>query len=382
VYDLTAFTATDAVIYKGPVLDFSKRFSPMESGMQYKSWTSTIAVLFLLSAPAIAQESGKVDRLFRSNDILEITITGPIETLMDERPIDEDLPGMLSYIDDTGATVELEVGLRTRGNYRRQERICPFAPIRLNFKKGDTKESLFHKQDKIKLVTHCRNSSKRYQQVVLKEYLSYRFLNTLTDFSYRVRLLQITYVDPDNPRDQQTRYGFLIEHRDRLAKRIDLPHVVVKKTNVASLHGEYTNLISLFHYFIANTDFSPIAGASDDDCCHNTTLFGKEGELLYPIPYDFDMAGMTDAPYATPNVKLNLRNVRERRYRGRCENNQHLPTSVRVFNDNRQTLRSLVENMDELSGSPRTSMYFFIDRFYKIFNDPNGVRKKLENNCI
>jgi hypothetical protein len=350
--------------------------------MRYKDWTGSIAILFLLSGTAMGQESGRPDRLFRSDDLLEITITAPIETLMDERPIDEDLAGSLSYIDESGATVELDIGLRTRGRYRRQERICPFAPIRLDVGKEGRKESLFHKQDNLKLVTHCRNSSNRYQQVVLKEYLAYRFLNTLTNYSYRARLLQITYKDTDNPGEEQTRFGFLIEHKDRVAKRIDLPHVAVTRTDVSSLHGEYTNLASVFQYFIANTDFSSTAGALGEVCCHNSRLFGNEGEGLYAIPYDFDMAGMTEAPYATPNVKFKLRSVRERLYRGRCENNQYLPGSVKAFNDNRETLRSLVEDMDELGDSSKTSMYFFIDRFYKLINNPKSVRKKLADACI
>lgn len=337
--------------------------------------------MFLIFSGLSAQAAAGHDPLFSSHELIEVTISGPLRTLMDERPTEEDLPGKLSYLDH-GERVEIDIGLRTRGRYRRQERICPFAPVRLNIKKSSAKGTLFAKQDKLKLVAHCRNSSERYQQVTLKEYLAYRFLNELTDLSFRVRMLRITYHDTEDPDDELVRYGFLIEHRDRMSKRIDLPHVEVKGTGVSALDAEYTNLISVFQYFIANTDFSPIAGAPDDFCCHNSVLFGNEGESWISVPYDFDMAGMTDAPYATPNAKFKIRNVRQRLYRGRCQNNEQLPATIRKFQEEKADFYALVRDMDELSGSSEKSMIAMIDRFYKLIDDPRAVDKYLARKCI
>lgn len=350
--------------------------------MHLKTWTSFLMAGFLLIGTAGAREPGEADPLFSSNDVLEVTITAPFKTLMRDRPTEEDLPGRLSYVDESGAAVELNVGLRTRGNYRRQMRVCPFAPIRLNFKKSEMKDTLFEKQDKLKLVGHCRNSSNRYEQVTLKEYLAYRFLNEMTELSFRVRLLHITYVDSGRNNAEEIRYGFLIEHKDRLAKRVGIATVEVPRTSVGALVGDYTNLMSVFQYFIANTDFSPITGAPDDNCCHNTKLFGNEGQLDYAIPYDFDMAGMTDAPYATPNPALNIRNVRQRLYRGRCANNHHLPTSVQIFQDTKDAHYALVKNLPDLGRSSKTSMYALMDRFYNIIDNPRAVEKKMADKCL
>lgn len=301
---------------------------------------------------------------------------------MHERSDETDLPGTISYVDDTGATVQVDVGLRTRGNYRRQMRVCPFTPIRLNFDKSATKGTLFRKQDKMKLVTHCRNRSNRYEQLVLKEYLVYRIMNALSDYSFRVRLLRITYVDSDTPGKQQVSYGFLIEHRDRLAKRLDLAHIGVKSTTVTALLSEYTNLVSMFQYFVANTDFSHVAGEPNDDCCHNSELFARRGEAYYAVPYDFDMAGMTDAPYATPNPKLRIRTVRQRLYRGHCDNNAHLPASLQVFQDNKDVFFILVQNLPDLSGSSKASMFSLMQSFYKLIENPKAVEKKLVRKCV
>lgn len=350
--------------------------------MHHKIWTCLLTAGFLFAGNSHAQGAGKADPLFSSHDVLKVTITAPLKTLMKKRPEDVDLPGQLAYVDDAGATVVLDIGLRTRGNYRRQMRICPFAPIRLNFKKSKTKDTVFHKQDKLKLVGHCRDNSARYEQVTLKEYLQYRFLNEMTDLSFKVRLLHITYIDSDKSRKDQTRYGFLIEHKDRLAKRINLDSIDVKNTSVAALVGDYTNLTSVFQYFAANTDFSPIAGAPGEFCCHNTELFGTTGQLYYAIPYDFDMGGLTDAPYATPNAAFKIRTVRQRLYRGRCANNQHLPASVQMFKDKKDTFYAFVENMPDLSGSSKKSMTSLMGSFYKLIDNPKSVEKKIAKKCI
>ncbi len=350
--------------------------------MRHKFWTNFLAAGFLLVGHANAQEYGEADPLFRSNDVLNVTITAPFKTLMKERPTVEDLPGQLTYVDAAGVTVEMNVGLRTRGNFRRQMQVCPFAPIRLNFKKSETKNTVFHKQDKLKLVGHCHDNSNRFEQVTLKEYLVYRFLNEMTDLSFRVRLLRITYVDSDRNDDEEIRYGFLIEHKDRLAKRVGLPNIEIPRTRVAALVGDYTNLTSLFQFFIANTDFSSISGEPDDSCCHNGKLFGYQAQLYYSIPYDFDMAGMTDAPYATPSPAFNIRNVRQRLYRGRCANNQHVPASVQMFMDNKDALYALVEDMQVLNGLSKRRMYWLMNSFYRLIENPKAVKKKIVRKCI
>ena len=340
------------------------------------------------NAPVIDPDRKEADPLFRHHDVIDVTIAVPVERLEDERPLEEEYPGTISYKNQAGEDVSVDVQIRTRGRYRRQERICPFPPTRLNFKNKQTKDTIFEKQDKLKLVGHCRSGG-RYEQLVLKEYLAYRFLNELTDNSFRVRLLRITWVDTDDPKqvanpaeEGMVRYGFVIENRKRLAKRIGRPSLEISRTSVSNLEPEYTNLTSVFQYFIANTDFSPILGAADDTCCHNTKLYGNEGELLWSIPYDFDMAGMTDAPYATPNEKFRIRSVRQRVYRGRCVNNEYLEQSLALFREKKAAFYALVENQQDLSGSSRKSMLSLMNRFYDLIDDERAVKKRMADACV
>ncbi|MCP4301858.1 MAG: hypothetical protein GY783_14830, partial [Gammaproteobacteria bacterium] len=200
-------------------------------------YRSTLAGVFwfLVIAVSHAQTSGEPDPLFQGAEILDVRIVAPISTILSDRSDEEDIDGKLQYTDESGELTEADIGIRTRGIFRLQRNVCAFPPLRLNFKSSQTKGSLFHKQDKVKLVTHCRDKSNRYEQTVLSEYLAYRILNELTDVSFRARLLRITYVDTDGRDPDRVRYGFIIEHKDRLAKRVGLSVIEIERTKVSAL---------------------------------------------------------------------------------------------------------------------------------------------------
>jgi len=341
-----------------------------------------VAALLFAVPVAMALEPGEPDPLFQDDKILEISISAPMQTLLGERPNDRYLRGTLSYEEVDGSIVDFDVGIRTRGNFRRQSSICPFPPLRINFKKSETKDTLFDKQDKLKLVAHCRDNSERYEQNIIKEYLAYRILNTVTEISYRVRLARITYRDSEQKYDDRLRYAFFIEHKKRVSDRLGLPVFSTDRIRTSDLEGRYSDLSSLFQYMIGNTDFSPIAGPEGEECCHNSTLFGHEGGSIYSIPYDFDMAGLVDAPYAEPNPRFRIRSVTQRLYRGRCEYINNLQTSLQLFQDNRGAIYGLIESQEQLEESTRKRVRKFVDRFYKVIDAPKKVHREIETQCI
>ena len=339
-----------------------------------------LTALFLASVPALSNETRDPVPLFASNDLLEVTITAPFSSIMEIRSNEEDTAGTLSYNDPEAGEVILDIGIRTRGRYRRQENVCPFAPLRLNFKK--TKGTLFAKSSKLKLVTHCRTGAGRFTQALLKEYIAYRILNTVTDRSFRVRLLRATYVESDSGKVVDTNYAFLIEHRNQLAKRIGLEVDKSKAAEVSALDGEHLNLGSLFQYLIGNTDFSPIRAMEGESCCHNYVLMGNEDGTLLSVPYDFDMSGIVSASYATPNPRFKLRTVRDRLYRGRCANNEHLDQSIQAFQDNRQAIFDLVKTTPGMSKSSVTKVTKYVASFYKVIDSEWQVDRQLRDDCI
>jgi hypothetical protein len=338
--------------------------------------------LLVLGVPAEADVPGNSAPLFAADDILDVTIQAPFARIMRERLKEEDTPAVLTYETADEGAVSLEIGIRTRGNYRNQWRVCPFAPLRLNFKKATVKDTVFAGTDKIKLVTHCRSGPKSFQQTLLREYLAYRLLNIMTDNSYRVRLLRVQYVDTDDGDTNADNFAFLIEHRDQLANRVGLAASDVDSVLAADLEPVNTNLGSVFQYLIGNTDFSPVAGAKNEPCCHNYTILGSEAGTILAVPYDFDMSGWVNATYATPNPKLRLRNVRQRLYRGRCENNAQLVTSLRAFRDKQPEIVKLIAELAPLANSTRKQLTRYMNDFYEIIEDPKAVESRLVAACI
>ncbi len=336
---------------------------------------------FLLFSAAEAQEIGAPDPLFQSDEILDVRIVAPISTLVSKRPIDEELPGTFQYTNSAGEAVEFDIKLRTRGKFRRDKDNCRFPPLRLNFGKSQTKGTLFHKQNKVKLVTHCQNSSK-YAQVLLREYIAYRLLNVMTDASFKVRLLRITYVENERQRNDDIRYGFIIEHKDRLAKRIDKPVLEILSIRPRSLNPEYANTISLYHYLIGNTDFSSVKGPKGEACCHNHVLFANEGEAVWSIPYDFDQAGLVDAPHAAPSQNFRIRTVKQRLYRGRCIHNDYVSATIANYQSKREELLQVIDELQVADNRTTKSMTSYVEKFFKTLESEKRINSSLIKKCI
>jgi hypothetical protein len=346
-----------------------------------KNSLSLLLLLLSLMTSAAAQTGQQPDPLFLSDTTLRVRIVTALDTITEERPNDNYLPGTLSYTTDDGANVEFEIGIRTRGNFRRRENICSFPPLRLNFKKKQVEGTLFEGQDKIKLVTHCNPSSYIYEQAVVTEYLAYRILNLLTDFSFRARLLKVEYAQSPEDEGFET-FGILIEHGKRLARRVSVPELDVGKTDFANLDWKHQNLMSVYQFFLGNTDFSPVSGAGDDDCCHNYALFGTPDELPYfAVPFDFDMSGFVNPPYAAPNPALKIDSVRDRLYRGRCSTNDFLPHSFNLFIERREEIERLVSDQEELGARTREDLMSFINSFYRTITRERRIERQIVRAC-
>jgi hypothetical protein len=193
--------------------------------------------------------------------------------------------------------------------------------------------------------------------------------------------LRIKYIYTDS-KDETESFGMLIEHKARIGKRIDAKPLAIEKTTVAEIRPKDLNLASIFQYFLGNTDFSPVATAPDEDCCHNQALMASEGKLHYTIPFDFDQAGLVGAPYAAPNPRFRLKSVRQRLYRGRCVNNDYLPTTLQLFRAHRNDLETLVREQQELSSATRRKMLSFMDDFYDTIDSPKRTERNIVRRCI
>ena len=343
-------------------------------------------MLFLsFGTTASAQYADGLDTdqpIFAAHDILMARIEAPLSTLIKERPEDKYLDGMFYYIDRDGQESALDLKIRTRGNYRLQKRTCNFPPIRLNFRKGQVKETAFAAQDKLKLVSHCQSRKRGFEQLVLREYLAYRLYQALTDRSFGARLMRITYVDTEDDGGSLERYGFIIEDDDNMGDRLGLSRATVHSIEPEELDASQANLVAVYLYMIGNTDYSMVLGPAGDECCHNVILYSAGNAPYTPIPYDFDFAGIVDAPYASPNPRFNLRSVKSRLYRGRCINNELLDQTFDLFLEHEAEIRGLINGLEWLDERNRNEVIRYINGFFKEIQDPKSIQQKFINRCL
>ena len=347
--------------------------------------TCCIAMLFLsisLNSNAQSDTSGPINRpLFDDDSTLAVTIEGPLNTIMRNRDETEEFPATFKYSNADGTETTLDIKLRVRGKFRAKKETCNFAPLRVNFKKGQVKGTLFAGQNTIKLVTDCQSSKKSYQQLLLKEYLAYKLLNVLSDRSFSARLLQVTYIDTDRKNRSRESYAFFIEEKNHIADRLGFEQIKIPGTKYSALDPIQSNLVNVYEYFIANTDFSLIAGPKDSNCCHNIVLYQKGSSPFISIPYDFDHAGLIDAPYAAPNPRFKIKTVRQRLYRGRCSNNSHLDSTFQHFLAKRDDIDQLVTGLDGFDERSVKGTMKLIDVFYKDISTPKLIQKKFIKKC-
>ena len=349
----------------------------MQNTLLHRCLTTVAAVMFLLSGAAAADNQ----LLFDSDATLQVRIDAPISSVRRDRSEEKYFEGKFHYVDDAGVQQTLELKLRPRGRFRKQPEVCDFPPLRLNFRKKQVKDTLFDGQDKLKLVTHCKSSSEKYQQNLLQEYLAYRILNTATDRSFRVRLLEVTYADAERGGAEMTKYAFLIEDEDLLAERLEMQLSKVRKLSYDQLDDDQTVVFTVFQYLIGNTDFSAILGPEDDHCCHNAILLTNGIGQFIPVPYDFDFSGIVDAPYALPGIQFKSKTVTKRIYRGLCAHNELLPGTIGRFQEREQTYRQLVSELDGMSNGTRKGTQRYIDDFYKDVSSPERIQENLIKVC-
>jgi hypothetical protein len=334
-----------------------------------------VAASLLAAAPGRA---GAPTPLFADDDKIAIAIAAPWSKIARAAPTDKPFEGLLTIGDETHPVL-----IGTRGKSRREKHVCEFPPLRVEFSEPPPASSLFHKQKKLKLTSYCRRSS-AHQQYVLREYAAYRLYNAVTDQSFRVRLADVSYVDAKSGDSGLTRAGFFIEDLDDLAKRVDLKEVERGRTPNAMFDQQAAARAAVFQYMIGNLDWDMGAGPAGENCCHNSKILGTAPTAesgLIPAPYDFDMSGLVDAPYALPPAQFRIRSVTSRVFRGFCAHNAETIAAAADALSRRPTFDGVIAAIPGLTEKSRKKAGAFLDGFYKSVATEADVRKNLLSDC-
>ena len=344
-----------------------------------------VAFALLLSAGLAGPAAGADDRagakLFDSGKPLDVVLQLPWQAIVtDEFFYQGGYPSELEYSDEAGKQISFAMETERRGKSRQV--ICRYPPIKLRFNKSVVNGTLFEGQKSLKLVTHC-NKGARFEQYQVLEALAYRMYNIVTDVSFRIRPLSVTYVDSDSGKKDGPRFAFLVEDDGALARRNGLKKLKVPALSAEQMEPEEASKLALFQYMIGNTAWSLSPSASGGNCCDNLELLKRDSGQgqVYAVPNDFDSSGLVNAPYATPAAGIQAGNVRERVFLGSCAHKATLEQARLLFLEKQAAIRAMVENEPFLNDESRSSTLAFLDPFFEILADPAQFEARVSSHC-
>ncbi len=312
-------------------------------------------------------------RLFDSDELLKIILRFDITTYKRKKPVDEYLDAALTYYISDTDSITKNIKLRARGNFRRT--FCDFPPLRLNFSVSDSTGGEFGGIDKLKLVPHCKTGLEVY---VLKEYLAYKLYNVLTENSFRVRLLEIDYINTHKKSKPIKEYGFAIEPHELFEKRTNSTEVKADHLTQKNIIPDVMDRVAIFNYMIGNTDWSVPNQ-------HNVQVFtppdSKQASLGILIPYDFDYSGLVDAPYAVPYEALPIESVRDRLYVGICRDEGVYINAIKEFAGKKEDFYKVIHEFPYLTGKSKQQMINYLNSFYSQFDRRNSVIYDILKSC-
>ena len=310
--------------------------------------------------------------LFENDKPLEITLSGNIKELMNDRAVESQYhPVTVVYKAESGSEISINAEAKTRGHFRKMRENCDYPPILIHFTKSDTlKASVFENQDKLKLVMPCKGDD-----YVVREWLVYKLYNLITPKSFRARLVKVTLKNSKANKADSPFYGILLEDEDQAAQRNGLVSIT-KKLRPEQTEQKAFLMTAVFEYLIANTDWSV-------QYQQNIKLFAVDSTLVpVAVAYDFDHAGLVDAPYALPAEELNMSSTRERRYRGYCMPDMKVfDTVIAFYNQVKNDMYAVYTNCTLIDEKYKKNTLKFLDEFYATINNPAKLKKEFQYPC-
>ncbi len=317
--------------------------------------------------------TGNKSGLFDTDEVLHFKFTGRLNELFTDRKNNMAYhPILLQYMGKDSTMMPIHIKAKARGNFRRLKENCKWPPIMLNFPKNEKlKNTIFINQTKLKLVVPCQGD-----EYVIREYLVYKLYNLLTEKSFRARLAEVEFEDSAGQRKPETHYCILLEDENAVAKRNKGVLINKKMVQMESTHRMEFTKMAVFQYMISNTDWSV-------PYLQNIKLLSTDSsQSVYTIPYDFDHAGIVNAPYSGAAPELEISSILERIYRGYCNKlAMDFLETFEIFNKKKDDIYKVYTGCTLLNSKYVKFVTRFLDDFYKTINDNKSIKEVFEKPC-
>ena len=294
---------------------------------------------------------------------MEITLN--FDSILASRRLDVEHPAQIKLSGANQADLFLKLKVRPRGKYRRIR--CDWPPLRLNFSDTQLKGlNVYHKYDKIKLVTHCKDSALD-AQTLLKEYWTYKLYNEVTDSSFRVHLLEVTYIDAVDANRTMKSFAFVIENNQEMAHRINGELVEGLGTKITALANEPFQNMILFNYMIGNRDWKLTTQKNLKLVRH------QNSELFTIVPYDFDCSNIVAPDYVNIEEANHKLNEHHSHFSGTFRDMESLEYQIQKFKTLGKEGFVCFKQCQLLNKSEKMNMYALVKSFLKAVKNKNKV---------
>lgn len=314
-----------------------------------------------------AQDDSNLSALFQTEEPLKIKLNYSNKVMNKKTNDSTFIETQMSY-DEAGTWKKIDVRLRARGNFRRNE--CYFPPIKMKIKKAARKGTLFEGNKNLKLVLPCKQESDKNDNI-LKEYMAYKLYEQISPYHFNVRRVDIEFTEIRGKKEKMHQLkGFLIEDDKVIAKRFE-GRVVDRFIHPLAMDATVSVQNAIFNFMLGNTDISVAYQ-------HNAKLLYIEKKLI-PLSYDFDMSGFVNPSYATVNETLGISSVRDRKYRGFKRDTSIMQDTRKLYISKKDDLISIVESHKSQFDSEKEykETIEFLNDFYEIMEDDKSFQKEI-----
>ncbi|MEM6376865.1 MAG: hypothetical protein AAF705_01555 [Bacteroidota bacterium] len=314
------------------------------------------SVLFVVTYDLLelGQTAAQQDSFFtylENQQVTRLTIESDFSELIDNRDKKIKKDASIRLENEEGILNQFPIQISLRGKSRRE--LCDFPPLKFRFDDELLNSVGWNAAfDDYKLVTHCLNNS----ESVLKEFLVYQLYNQLTDYSFKVHVMEVIYVDRNGVMEPVRQYGFFLESYSEMAQRLFAKKMPDQLSSTTKVPKEDYQRLALFQYMIGNTDWNLYRQ-------HNIKWLRIENADI-PVPYDFDASGLVNAPYAKPHPSLPIGTVQERFLQYRGGDLQDLDNKRAEIHQKEQAFIRILEECPALSQEEKQEMLNYLGDFF------------------
>ena len=352
-------------------------FLIMKQHISFKIMRTVPVICFFTCSIQSVFGQKNTDLLFNIHPPLEIGLRFSIKEIRKSKEDSAYINNILYYQNASGSYDSLKIGIKGRGNFRMQG--CYFPPLWIKLPKKKITGTVFEGNKKLKLVLPCDNKPGN-NALILKEYLCYKLYEVITPYFFKSGLTNIDFTELRGKTVKHFQLkGIFIEDLEKMAQRFQARPLGQVKFDPMALQDTGALRFAFFQYMIANTDWSR-------KYQHNTKLIRLSSGDYISIPYDFDMSGVVDAPYSLVSLvgdeELNIKNVRERLYRGWCRSEAVTQFVRNEFLSKQAELLSIPDMVaGELPDKEIKAIKDYLKFFFETIKDEDSFKENIIDQC-